>query len=111
MSPQAHLIRMAGRFVLAGVMLGVLAVVAVQFAGIVAKNVAVASELAASRAHIQALRARAAAQRRTILRLGDPAGAIPEIHDELHLVGPFEELIYVRGAPQSSPGPHWDEAP
>jgi cell division protein FtsB len=111
MPPQANLVRIAGRFALAAVVLGVLAVVAVQFAGIVAKNVAVAGELAASRAQIESLHERAAAQRRTISRLGDPAGAIPEIHDKLRLVGPNEELIYVRGLPQASAAPRWDETP
>jgi cell division protein FtsB len=107
-----RVIRLAGRLALLGVALAVVAVVAVQFAGIVAKNIAVAGELSKAHAQIQALQARQAQQRRTIVRLSDPAGAIPEIHNELHMVGPNEEIIYVRGASQPADSArHWTESP
>ena len=103
-SPVARIARLAGRLGLLVLGIGVLAIVFVQFAGIVGKNVALASDVAASRTQIAALRARESKQLRTIRRLSDPAGAIPEIHDRLHLVGPHEELIYLRGVPTAAPG-------
>jgi cell division protein FtsB len=103
MPASARVVRLAGRLALLVLTLAVVAVAAVQFAGIVAKNVALAGELSATRAQIAALRAREASQRRAIARLGDAAGAVPEIHDELHMVGPNEEIIYVRGLAQPSP--------
>jgi hypothetical protein len=103
--------RLTGRVALLGVTLGVLAVVAIQFEGIVVKNVAVAAELRASSDRIAALSAREVRQRRTIARLASPLGAIPEIHDELRLVGSNEEIIYVRGmADRSSMPRDWDDS-
>jgi cell division protein FtsB len=98
-SRPARIVRLVRRLAFVAVALAVCAVVAVQFAGIVVKNVALAGEVSATRAEIDALRLREAQQRRTIARLSDPSGAIPEIHDELHMVGPNEEIIYVRGLP------------
>jgi hypothetical protein len=83
----------------------VLAVVAMQFTGIVAKNLAVAHEVAASRADIVALRERERRQLHVIQRLSDPQGTIPEIHERLRLVGPHEEIIYVRGLPAPTAPP------
>lgn len=82
-----------------------LGVVAMQFEGIVAKNLAVAREVAVSRAEIRALQERELHQLQVIRRLNDPRGAIPEIHDKLRLVGPNEEIIYVRGLPAPSAPP------
>ncbi len=98
-------IRLAGRVVLAAVALTFVALIGLQFANIVARNVAVAREVAASRADLAALREKKREQLRTIARLSDPRGAIPEIHDKLRLVGPHEELIFVEGAPSPSPEP------
>lgn len=99
----ARIVRLAGRLTLLALGVGVLAIVGLQFTGIVRKNVALAADLAASRTQIAALRVRETKQLRTIRRLSDPAGAIPEIHDRLHLVGPHEELIYLRGVPTAAP--------
>jgi len=33
---------------------------------------------------------------REIRRLSDPRGAVPEIHDRLHLVGDKEAIIYLK---------------
>lgn len=82
-----------------------MALVALQFANIVARNLAVAREVAASRADLAALDAKKREQLRTIARLSDPRGAIPEIHDKLRLVGPHEELIFVEGGPSPTPEP------
>ncbi len=112
MPPVARVVRLAGRLALAVVALGVLTVVGVQFAGIVAKNIAIASELGDVNAQVVELTARKAERRHTIARLSDPAGAIPEIHDELHMVGPREEIIYVRGLSQPSPSAQqWNDSP
>jgi len=97
--------RLAGRIGLLGVCTSVLAVVAMQFTGIIEKNVAVAREVAASRADISALRERERRQLQVIRRLSDPQGAVPEIHDRLRLVGPHEEIIYVRGLPAPTAPP------
>lgn len=93
----ARILRLAGRLGFVIALACVLGVVGMQFAGIVEKNVAVANELAATRADIVALRQRKAEQLQTIERLSSAAGAIPEIHEKLRLVGPHEVLIYVRG--------------
>ena len=97
------LLRYAGRITFAGVIACGLATVAMQFEGIIAKNVTIARELSASRTDIAALRVREREQLRTIRRLQDPHGAIPEIHEKLRLVAPNEEIYYVRQAPQRPP--------
>jgi cell division protein FtsB len=97
--------RIGSRAVLLTTVACILGLVAVQFVGIVAKNVSVARELATSRNEIEALQAREADQRHTIVRLSDPRGAVPEIHDKLHVVGKREELIYVRGNAEPTAGP------
>jgi len=103
--------RLAGRIGLLGVCASVLAVVAMQFTGIIAKNVAVAREVATSRADIIALRQRERRQLQVIRRLSDPQGAIPEIHARLQLVGAHEEIIYVRGLPApTAPPDDWGVA-
>ncbi len=98
-------LRLAGRIALLGAFACVLAVVALQFEGIIAKNIAVAREVAVSAAENRALAEREKLQLRTIRRLSDPSGAIPEIHDKLRQVGPHEEIIYVRGAPAPTAAP------
>jgi cell division protein FtsB len=98
-------IRIAGRLTLAAVGLAFVALVGLQFANIVARNVAVAHEVSVSRAELASLRAKERRQLRTIARLSDPRGAIPEIHDKLRLVGPHEELIFLEGLPSPTPEP------
>jgi hypothetical protein len=105
MAKPAQIVRFAGRLALLGVVSSVLAIVAMQFEGIVTKNVALAHELSVSRADVEAIRAGTRERRQTIVRLSDPRGAIPEIHDKLRLVGPHEEIIYLSGAGQQSPKP------
>ena len=100
--------RVAGRVGALVVIVAVFATVAIQFEGILAKNVAVAREVAASREQIEALRVRIADDRTTIERLRDPRGAIPEIHEKLKLVGKHEEIIYVRGLATPTPQPYED---
>jgi len=94
----ARVLRVASRLAFVIAIVCVLGVVGMQFEGILAKNLAVAHELSASRADIAELRQRKARQMRTIERLQSAAGAVPEIHEKLRLVGPREEIIYVRGS-------------
>jgi cell division protein FtsB len=105
-------VRLTGRLALTALILGVVVLVVMQFEGIVVKNVALASQLSASRERIAVLQAREGQQRRTIARLENPLGAVPEIHDELRLVGPNEEIIYLRGAAddRSQTPREWDES-
>jgi hypothetical protein len=102
--PAARVLRLTGRLTFVGVLSCALALVAVQFSGIVAKNIAMARELRASRADILALEKRERDQRQTLRRLASPAGAIPEIHQKLRLVGPHEEIIFVRPDPSETAG-------
>jgi len=59
-------IRIAGRLTLAAVGLAFVALVGLQFANIVARNVAVAHEVSVSRAELASLRAKERRQLRTI---------------------------------------------
>jgi hypothetical protein len=93
----ASILRLAGRIAMLAIVSCVLALVSIQFEGICAKNVAMAREVGASRAEIAALERREREQQRTLRRLATPDGAIPEIHAKLNLVGPHEEIFYVRG--------------
>jgi cell division protein FtsB len=97
--------KIGSRAVLLTTIACILGLVAVQFVRILAENVSVARELAASHSEIEALQAREADQRRTIVRLSDPRGAVPEIHDKLREVGKREEIIYVRGNAEPTAGP------
>ncbi len=96
-------LRLAGRVALLATAIAFAALIGIQFASIVARNVAMSKEVAASRAELDGLRAKKRHQLREIARLSDPRGAVPEIHDELQLVGPHEELIHVEGLPQPTP--------
>jgi cell division protein FtsB len=98
-------LRFSGRLALAVVVLAVATVVLIEFGRIVARNLAISQQLAAERADIAVLREREQRQRREIRRLADPGGAVPEIHERLQLVGPREELIFVRGTPSPTSVP------
>ena len=93
-----NVLRLAGRIALVAVVACVLALVSIQFEGILAKNVAMAHEVDRSRADIAALEKREREQEITLRRLSTPEGAVPEIHEKLRLVGPHEEIVIVRGA-------------
>lgn len=98
-------LRLAGRIVAAGITLLVVTVVAVQFARAIGENVSAARELSSIRSDIGALKAQRERQRRELLRLRDPQGAIPEIHDRLRLVRPNEAIIFVSPQPAALPSP------
>ena len=96
MKRRAGLVRLIGRIGAIGVAGVFLALVTLQFARIAGQNVALAHTLHDVEGDVHALEARRAAQRHTIDRLSDPHGAIPEIHDRLHLVGDKEAIIYLK---------------
>ncbi len=96
MTSAARMLRLGQRLAFALAATCALGFVIVQFSGIVAKNVAMARSVSDTRAEIATLERRAREQRRTLRRLETPEGAIPEIHEKLRLVGPREEIIYVR---------------
>ena len=81
--------------------------VAVQYVRIVERNLAYMQQVRDVEREVAALQLERDDQLRRIVRLSDPRGAIPEIHDRLHLVGDREAIIYLRrhddpatGAPQ-----------
>jgi hypothetical protein len=100
-------LQFSGRVALAVVACAVLAMIGLQFARAVHENVVLASELGSLRSDVAGLRLREVAQERTIRRLNDPAGAVPEIHDRLRLTRPDEAIIYVKqtGQPTAAPQP------
>ena len=88
--------RALARLGIAGVACTVLALVAVQYARIVERNVAYAHAVGDVQRDVGALQRKRETQLREIKRLSDPQGAIPEIHDRLHLVGDKEAIIYLK---------------
>jgi cell division protein FtsB len=103
------LVRVLGRIGVVCVALIVLSLIGVQYAHVIGRNVALAHQLHGVEHYIVTLQARRAQQKREIERLSDPRGAIPEIHDRLHLVGDKEAIIYLkRGHPPQPPRPATD---
>lgn len=70
--------------------------ISLQFAHIINENIAMASSLSSVQDEIAQLRVRRRHQELEIRRLNDIDGTVPEIHDRLRLVGPDEELIFVK---------------
>ena len=99
----AGAVRIVSRLVVAVFAVVVFTLVSVQFARIVKENVAMANSLSSVQRDIANLKAHNAREQREIRRLLDPQGAIPEIHDRLHLVRPNEAIIYVK--PAATPQP------
>lgn len=102
---RATLFRYLGRVGIVSVALVVMSLIGVQYARVIGRNVALANDLDAVRNDVVALRAHRAQQRRELSRLSDPHGAVPEIHDRLHLVGDDEAIIYLKGNRPSAPQP------
>src|SRR3984893_5374012 len=92
----AALVRALGRIGVASVVVFVVSLVGVQYARVIGRNVALARELHSVEADVLSLKVKRAQQVRDIRRLSDPQGAIPEIHDRLHLVGGKEAIIYLK---------------
>jgi cell division protein FtsB len=89
-------LRALGRLAVACVALAFVTIVGTQYARIIGRNIALSGELGAAQNDIRALEAKEALQEREIRRLSDPRGAIPEIHDKLHLVEDGEAIIYLK---------------
>jgi hypothetical protein len=70
--------------------------IAVQYVRIVERNVGYIQQIHGVDADVTALEQKRDLQLRQIKRLSDPRGAIPEIHDRLHMIGPKEEIIYLK---------------
>ena len=70
--------------------------IGVQYARIVERNVAYMQQVRQVERDVSALEHKRDEQRRQISRLSDPRGAIPEIHDRLHLVRDHEAIIYLK---------------
>jgi cell division protein FtsB len=99
----ARILRLFGRLVFGLVAVFVFTLVSVQFARIVNENVAMARSLSEVQQDVSALQQRKRWEERQLHRLMDPQGAVPEIHDRLHLVRPNEAIIYVKAAPSPKP--------
>ena len=98
------LVRVLGRVGVVCVALIVLSLIGAQYAHVIGRNLALAHQLHGVEHDIVTLEVRRTQQQREIRRLSDPRGAIPEIHDRLHLVGDKEAIIYLkRGHPPQPP--------
>jgi len=97
------LLRFVGRFAAVSVGVLIILLVGIQFARAIDQNVAMARELSSVRSDIDALKVKRERQRRELVRLEDPEGAVPEIHDRLRLVRPNETIIFVSPAPTATP--------
>lgn len=95
------IVRFFSRFFIGVVAVVVFTLVSVQFARIVDENIAMAHSLSSVQQDVDALREHKVEDEREVRRLSDPEGAIPEIHDRLHLVGANEAIIYIKPAPAS----------
>jgi len=100
------LLRFAGRIIVVVTVLAFATIVGVQYARILERNVALAHSLSQVDEDIAALKAAREQRLARIHRLEDPHGAVPEIHDRLHLLLPDESIIYLKGrtpAPEPTP--------
>jgi hypothetical protein len=70
--------------------------IGVQYARIIERNIDYVQQVHDVENDVSALEAKRDEQLRQIVRLSDPQGAIPEIHDRLHLVGDHEAIIYLK---------------
>ncbi|TAM57716.1 hypothetical protein EPN52_12755 [bacterium] len=77
--------------------LAVLVLIGAQFAHAVSLNLDLAHRVAAAHAERAQLVADSARLRERIRLLQTPQGVVPAIHDELRLVRPHEEIIYLQG--------------
>jgi cell division protein FtsB len=90
------MLRLCSRLLVGAAAAALVTLIAIQFARIVGANLAMAHTLTSVRRDIALLRRHKAADEQEIRRLSDPQGAIPEIHDRLHLVRPNEAIIYFK---------------
>jgi hypothetical protein len=90
------LLRLLGRIGVVSVALVAISLIGVQYARVIGRNIALAHELRDVERDVAMLKVKRTQQERDIRRLSDPRGAIPEIHDRLHLVGDKEAIIYLK---------------
>jgi len=90
--------RLLGRIGVIAVVIALVSLIGIQYARVIGRDVALAHELHAAQGDVAALKVKRAFQAREIRRLSDPRGAIPEIHERLHLVGDKEAIIYLKRA-------------
>lgn len=96
MKRSTGIVRLIGRIGAVGIAGVFLALVTLQFVRITGQNMALAHTLRDVEGEVRALEAKRLVQLRTIARLSDIHGAIPEIHERLHLVGDHEAIIYLK---------------
>lgn len=70
--------------------------IGVQYARLIERNVGYVQQVRNVEHDVAALQLKRDEQLRQIKRLSDPRGAIPDIHDRLHLVGDHEAIIYLK---------------
>ncbi len=95
-------VRLCGRLAFVALALVVFTLVSIQFGRIVKENIAMARSLADVQRDVANLQIQKREQERELRRLSDPEGAIPEIHERLHLVGPNEAIIYLKPGSRST---------
>ncbi len=88
--------RLVGRIGVVIVAVFLVTVIGIQYARVIGRNVALAHELHSAQDDVAVLKSKRVTQEREIRRLSDPHGAIPEIHDRLHLVGDKQAIIYLK---------------
>ena len=102
-------LRAASRIGIVCIALVAFTLIGVQYARVIGRNVALAHELRDVQRDVAMLRAKSTQQHIDIKRLSDPRGAVPEIHDRLHLVGDREAIIYLKhGRRAQAPRPAAD---
>ncbi len=96
-------LRRATRLATAALLTIVVTLIAVQFAKIIARNVAMVRSLHQIQADEKTLRLRRRQLELELDRLSEPAGSVPEIHDRLHLTTSHEAIIYLKQGRPSKP--------
>ncbi len=97
------IVRLASRILFALGAAVVLTLVSIQYARIINQNIAMARSLSSIQRDVRTLRHLRGQDERELRRLSNPVGAIPEIHDRLHMVRSNEAIIYLK--PASTPRP------
>jgi cell division protein FtsB len=95
----AGIVRFFSRLIFGLVAVVVFTLVSIQFARIVNENIAMARSLSSVQQDVYTLREHRRQEERELRRLMDPEGAVPEIHDRLHMVRSNEAIIYIKPAP------------
>jgi len=93
---RSPLLRSLARMGVVGIVGTFAVLIGVQYARIIERNIAYVQQVHDVESDVSALEAKRDEQLRQIVRLSDPQGAIPEIHDRLHLVGDHEAIIYLK---------------